>query len=313
MHDKSTLSCMGTPLNLPSPVTVIDSDLLRSKNITLEIKRDDLIHPILQGNKWRKLKYNLQQARQQQHKTLLTFGGAFSNHIHATAAAGYCFGFNTIGIIRGESQPLPNPTLQDATDWGMQLHYVSRSEYRKKHEPVFIDALKRLFGNFYLIPEGGNNALAVDGCREIINELQKDYDVICVACGTGATLAGIIAASKMNTHIIGFPVLKDAGFLYGDVAKHLRQHSRRKYDNWTLQLDYHFGGYAKVTSQLFEFISIFKQQFGIQLEPVYTGKMFFGVFDLIKKNYFRPGSRILLIHSGGLQGRRGFDLEFNGE
>ena len=304
---------MGIPLNLPSPVTRIDSDILRSKNIILDIKRDDLIHPVIQGNKWRKLKYNLEQARQNQYKTLLTFGGAFSNHIHATAAAGHCFGFNTIGIIRGEAQTHLNPTLKDATDWGMQLHYVSRFDYRHKHEAVFINSLKQQYGDFYLIPEGGSNTEAIKGCREIIDELQHDYDVICAATGTGATLAGIIAATNSNTRIIGFPVLKNGQFLYHDIAQHLQQLTGTEHDNWSLQLDYHFGGYAKVSTELFEFITSFKQQFDIKLEPVYSGKMFYGLFDLINKDYFKPGSRILAIHTGGLQGLRGYDLKFNDE
>lgn len=313
MHDNSHLSCMGLPLNLPSPVSQIDSALLRSKNITLHVKRDDLIHPIIQGNKWRKLKYNLELAKQRQQKTLLTFGGAFSNHIHATAAAGYCFGFETIGIIRGEAQTQLNPTLQDATDWGMQLHYVSRSDYRHKHEQSFIDSLKKQFGDFYLIPEGGSNIEAIRGCREIIDELNEDYDVICAATGTGATLAGIIAASNTTTSIIGFPALKNGQFLYTDIAQHLQLATGHSFDNWKLQLDYHFGGYAKTTAELIEFITSFEQQFDIALEPVYTGKMFYGIFDLIEKNHFKAGSKILAIHSGGLQGLRGYKLKSNDE
>ncbi len=306
MHDNEPLSCMGLPLNLPSPVSHLDSALLRSKNITLHIKRDDLIHPVIQGNKWRKLKYNLKHAKHQQQNTLLTFGGAFSNHIHATAAAGYCFGFKTIGIIRGEVKAPLNPTLQDATDWGMQLHYVSRSDYRHKHEPAFIDALHKQFGDFYLIPEGGSNAEAIQGCREIIDELDEDYDVICAATGTGATLAGIILASNNKSRVIGFPVLKNARFLYTDIAQHLQQTTGNRFDNWHLQLDYHCGGYAKVTADLIEFISSFKQQFAITIEPVYTGKMLYGLFDLIQKDHFEAGSKILAIHSGGLQGLRGY-------
>ncbi|TNF36524.1 MAG: 1-aminocyclopropane-1-carboxylate deaminase/D-cysteine desulfhydrase [Gammaproteobacteria bacterium] len=300
-------------LQLPSPVTHLDSRLLRDKGITLDIKRDDLIHPVLQGNKWRKLKYNLSHARQLQQNTLLTFGGAYSNHIHATAAAGYCFGFSTIGVIRGESESQQNPTLQDVSNWGMQLHFVSRSDYRHKHEPAFIASLHAQFGDFYLIPEGGSNADAITGCQEIMKELNEDYDIVCAACGTGTTLAGIICASPDMTRVIGFPVMKNASFLNDSIVQHLKQTSLFSRSNWELQLDYHFGGYGRITSELINFITTFKQQFDISLDPVYTGKMFYGVFDLIKRDYFKTGSRILLLHSGGLQGLRGFDKQINVE
>ena len=293
-------------LQLPSPVQSLSSDFLRQQGIALSVKRDDLIHPVIQGNKWRKLKYNLQQARADHQHTLLSFGGAYSNHIHALAAAGELFGFNTIGIIRGEPQTPLNPTLQDVTERGMQLGYLSRAEYRHKTTVEVLDQLKQRYGEFYLLPEGGSNALAVKGAAEIIQELDQTFDLICVACGTGATMAGLIAGLNHRAQLLGFAALKGADFLYTDITRLLQTAVNQQYDNWSLNLDYHFGGFAKTHPQLFDFIDQFQQQYAITLEPVYTGKMFYGLFDLIARGHFKPGTRILAIHSGGLQGLRGF-------
>ena len=298
-------------LNLPSPVTRLYSPLLEARSIQLFIKRDELIHPHLQGNKWRKLKYNLLQARKLKKDTLLTFGGAYSNHIHATAAAGHYFNFKTIGIIRGEEHSPLNPTLQDASDWGMELHYVSRSQYRNKTDAEFLQSLKNRFSDFYLIPEGGNNEYAVKGCAEIIDELEENYDIICVDCGTGASMSGIIAGLNNQSHVLGFAVLKGADFLTDDISKKLQAFSSSPYSNWSLNLDYHFGGYAKTSGELLEFIASFKREHNIQLEPVYSGKMLYGIFDLIQKNYFKKNTKILAIHGGGLQGLRGFNIPYS--
>jgi 1-aminocyclopropane-1-carboxylate deaminase/D-cysteine desulfhydrase-like pyridoxal-dependent ACC family enzyme len=306
MHDPGPSCIDVSGLQLPSPITPLHDALFEHKQVRLFVKRDDLIHPHLQGNKWRKLKYNLIQARQQGFSSLLTFGGAWSNHIHATAAAGHYFNFKTIGIIRGEAHQPLNPCLQDARDWGMQLHYVNRRDYRNKTDPDFIDQLHRHFGEFYCIAEGGNNAAGIQGCTEIVGELERDYDVVCVDCGTGATMAGLIQALDDRSQVLGFAVLKNAGFLVKDITQALRQQSDKSYNNWHMQLDYHFGGYARTSPALFHFIDDFKQQHGIQLEPVYSGKMFYGLMDLIRQDYFKPGSVILAIHSGGLQGLRGF-------
>lgn len=309
MHDPNP-SCLDVSrLQLPSPITPLYDALFEQKRVRLFVKRDDLIHPHLQGNKWRKLKYNLIQARQQGFTRLLTFGGAWSNHIHATAAAGHYFNFSTIGIIRGEVHSPLNPCLQDARDWGMHLHPVSRQDYRNKTTADFIDQLHQQFGEFYCIPEGGNNAAGIQGCTEIVDELERDYDVVCVDCGTGATMAGLIQALDDRAQVLGFAVLKNAGFLVDDIERALREQSDKTYGNWRMQLDYHFGGYARTSPALFDFINNFKQQHGIQLEPVYSGKMFYGLMELIRQDYFKPGSDILVIHSGGLQGLRGFHLD----
>ena len=189
-----------------------------------------------------------------------------------TAAAGKFYGLNTIGIIRGEAHEKLNPTLKDATDWGMQLHYLSRSEYRNKNTASFIDNLQQRLGEFYLIPEGGNNQLALKGCQEMIAEIEQQYDTLCVDCGTGATMAGIISTVDKHTNVLGFPVLKNADFLNKDITDILYQLTKTSFDNWQLNNDYHFGGYAKFTDTLIQFIQSFKQQHNIQLEPVYSGK-----------------------------------------
>jgi len=272
-------------------------------NFTLCIKREDLLHPEISGNKFRKLKYNLFQAKAENQHTLLTFGGAFSNHILAVAAAGKEFNFKTIGIIRGEelvSKIDENPTLQKAQKFGMQLEFVSREAYRNKTEVDFLEKLKVKFGSFYLLPEGGTNELAVKGCEEILTNEDEDFDFICCAVGTGGTISGIINCSKPSQQVLGFPALK-GNFLREDI------HKFTKKNNWNLITDYHFGGYGKVTETLIQFINDFKKENDIFLDPIYTGKMVFGVIDLINKNYFPKGSKILLIHTGGLQGIKGMN------
>ena len=212
-----------------SPLQKLESPLLTEANIHLYIKRDDLIHPCFGGNKWRKLKYNLNYAREHGFDTLLTFGGAWSNHVYATAAAGKQFGFNTIGIIRGEKQTPLNPTLSFAEKCGMQLHYVSRSQYRHRHEAGFLDETRKKFGNVYILPEGGSNELAISGCKEIVKEINNEletFDVICCACGTGSTMAGIIDAisTGKTTHTqtaIGFSALKGGEFLTTEINRFL--------------------------------------------------------------------------------------------
>ncbi len=268
-------------------------------DLQIDIKRLDLIHPLISGNKFYKLKNNIRFALDQGYQALLTFGGAYSNHIAATAAAGQLLGLPSIGIIRGDelAHQALNPTLQQAQANGMQLHFVSRSDYLRRHEIEYQQQLKQHFPHAYLIPEGGTNALAVEGCRDILSPSDlENYDVICCAVGTGGTISGLINASAEQQQVIGFPALK-GDFLIQDI-----QHWTQK-SNWLLVQDYHFGGYAKVTPALLDFIQRFEQQYQIPLEPIYTGKMLFGLFELIKQNYFVKGSRILVIHSGGLQGK----------
>jgi 1-aminocyclopropane-1-carboxylate deaminase len=257
--------------------------------ISVTIKREDLIHPFVSGNKFRKLKYNLLQAKKEQYETLLTFGGAFSNHIAAVAFAGKEKGFKTIGIIRGEElegKIAENPTLSFAQNCGMQLQFISRADYRV----------------FYLIPEGGTNALAIKGCEEIITPEDVEFDYICCSVGTGGTISGIINSVLPHQKALGFPALK------GDFLKEeIRNFVQNK--NWELITEYHFGGYGKVNAVLIDFINQFYSQNKIPLDPIYTGKMVFGVIDLIQKNYFPANSKILLIHTGGIQGIQGMNIK----
>ena len=267
------------------------------------VKREDLIHPFVSGNKYRKLKYKLMAASHQNHTKLITFGGAYSNHIAAVAAAGKEFGFKTIGIIRGEEltdKVDQNPTLRFAKKRGMDLHFVSRNDYRKKEDPRFIDKLQERFGSFYLIPEGGTNALAVQGCEEIMDASSANFDYICVSVGTGGTLAGLVKASLPHQKIIGFSALK--GTFQSEVVKKFTHNT-----NYEIIDAYCFGGYAKIDLDLIRFINEFKKSTGIPLDPIYTGKMMFGLVDLIKKGYFEKKSRILAIHTGGLQGIAGMN------
>lgn len=272
----------------------------------MSVKREDLADAYIGGNKWRKLKHNLLEAHKQHKATLLTFGGAWSNHIAATAAAGKRFGFNTIGVIRGEAHETPNPTLQFAIDCGMQLEYVDRLTYRNKTSATFIQQLHQRYGDFYLLPEGGSNQLALKGCAEIVTDIEAAFDVITVASGTGATLAGITGALGPDQHAIGFAVLKGADFLTSDVSQMLADSGMPSLQNWHIEHNYHFGGYARTSNELFAFIRQFKSDFGIEVDAVYTGKMFFGLFDLINKGIFDKGTRIVAVHTGGVQGNAGF-------
>ncbi len=293
-----------------TPILRIYDENAEKHGIELYIKREDLTHPHISGNKYRKLKYNFIKAREQSHDTLLTLGGAFSNHIHAVAYAGHEFGFKTIGIIRGERAEPLNPTLQDALNWGMKIHHISRTEYRRKKEEAFLEALKQKFGEFYLVPEGGSNALAVKGCTEIIGDEEKSFDHLCCACGTGGTIAGIIVAMEGHQRVWGFPAMKNGSFLIEDISKLIKEYNGKQYDNWQLVTHYHFGGFAKFRPELVTFINDFKRRHGIHLEPVYTGKLLYGITDMVKRGIFRKGEKILAIHTGGLQGIRGFNMRF---
>lgn len=291
----------------PVPIQQIQDQLFAEKDIELFIKREDLVHPTVPGNKWHKLKYNLKEADKQGHKKLLTFGGAFSNHIHATAGAGKLFGFETIGIIRGEEHKPLNPTLAYAQSQGMQLHYMDRETYRRKSESEIIESLKAEFGSFYLIPEGGTNSLAIKGCEDILTGVNGSFSHISLSVGTGGTIAGVISASHFKTRILGFSSLK-GDFLTDEVNQLIDTFNLTNPKNWSINTDYHFGGYAKTKPELLSFMCEFEKRNDILLDPIYTAKALYGIYDLIKKNYFHGGSKILFIHTGGLQGRAGLKL-----
>lgn len=299
---------MDFNFRLPAKNQRLISSKLNENECQLFIKREDQIHPIVSGNKFRKLKYNLQEANYQQKRTLLTFGGAYSNHILATALAGKLQKFQTVGIIRGEelgddiSKTLTeNPTLRNAFNYGMKLEFVSREHYRKKTSATFLEGLKKKYGNCYFIPEGGTNPLAIKGCEEILTKGDDQFDYICLCVGTGGTLQGIINSAQSHQKILGFSVLK-GDFLENEIRRCVRNQF-----NWELITDYHFGGYAKYSDELIHCINQFKKTTQIQLDPIYTGKMVYGILDMFKKSCFPKGSKILMIHTGGLQGIEGFN------
>lgn len=291
------------PQNPIVPIDKVDLSDFGISNRFLYIKREDLIHPTISGNKFRKLKYNILSAQELQKDTLLTFGGAYSNHIAAVAATGKEFGFKTIGIIRGEElwgKISENPTLSFSQACGMQLHFVSREEYRLKDELEFIDLLRERFNDFYLIPEGGTNELAVKGCEEILQKEQEDFDFICVPVGTGGTMAGLVKASTDKQIVMGFSALKGS-FQSSEISKFTSK------TNYRITDSYCFGGYGKIDLDLIRFINEFRRKTQIQLDPVYTGKMVYGVLDLLKNGYFKKNSRIFAVHTGGLQGIAGMN------
>jgi 1-aminocyclopropane-1-carboxylate deaminase len=304
----------------PSPLEELNCPLFVEKGLKVFVKRDDLIHPSVQGNKWRKLKYNILKIKELGISKMLTYGGAFSNHIYATAAAGKSFGIDTIGIIRGErSYPL-SKTLVFAENCGMSLVFVSRTDFKDK-DAIANKITENIASDVYLLPEGGTNELALLGCQEIVKEITSQVpfavDYFITACGTGGTIGGIIQSVNENQKVVGISVLK-GNFLKDDIANIINVNDNQeifinknlnigKKVDWVINTDYHFGGYAKWTVELIEFINQFKAEFGIPLDPVYTGKMFYGLFDLIKKDYFPRGSSIVAIHTGGLQGIEGFN------
>jgi 1-aminocyclopropane-1-carboxylate deaminase len=284
-----------------SPLTYLPDPFPEPVAIRLWLKRDDLLHPLVSGNKWRKLTYNLLEASRLELGTLLTFGGAYSNHLHATAAAGTLFGFQTIGIVRGEelaNQPL-NPTLAFCQQQGMYLHFVSRDEYRRRADATYLTQLQARFGPCYVVPEGGTNALAVRGTSKIFPEIQAQLGTLphTVACavGTAGTLAGLVASAPAAVQVLGISALKgqaDFPVLANPMPA-----------NALINSDYHFGGYARITPPLLAFIRQFEAQTGILLEPTYTGKLLYAVFDLARNGFFPTGATVVAVHTGGLQAR----------
>jgi 1-aminocyclopropane-1-carboxylate deaminase len=276
---------------------VWETEASRAACVQVLVRREDQNHPFVSGNKWWKLKYNLLHAMAQQQKTIVTFGGAYSNHIYATAAACRDLQLQAVGIIRGEETRPLNSTLAFAEACGMRLHFISRAAYRTKSEPEFLDSLQQKFRSCAIIPEGGTNSLAIRGSEELGHALlDTPFDYCCLAVGTGGTLAGIINAVAGKRKIIGVPVLKDGGFLYDAINPYVE----KQFMHAQLVLDYHFGGYAKTTAALNAFIQTTLQQ-GIETEFVYTGKLFYAVQDLLQQGFFVRGSTVLVLHSGGLR------------
>ncbi|WP_216679386.1 1-aminocyclopropane-1-carboxylate deaminase/D-cysteine desulfhydrase [Hymenobacter siberiensis] len=298
-----------------SLLQLLDESVANAHGVRLLLWRDDLVNPDLPGNKARKLKYNLAAARVQGHHTLLTFGGAYSNHIAAVAAAGRLLGFRTIGLIRGDEPAAGstlNPTLVRAAADGMALHYLDRTAYRRRAEPEFMAEQLARFGPAYVLPEGGTNALALPGCAELVAEIrqQVDFDALAVAVGTGGTLAGLLTGLAGQQHAVGVAALKNGGFLRTEIDALTQATAGQAFDNYSLQTDYHFGGYAKYSVELLAFIQQFQVQHGVLLDPIYTGKLLFGVLHLVGKGYFRRGSTVVAIHTGGQQAWAGWEERF---
>lgn len=297
---------MALNLEIFSPLQQITHPLFTEKGLQVSIKRDDMIHPVISGNKWRKLKYLLTEAQNGGENHLVTFGGAYSNHLLATSAAAAKFGFKSTGFVRGED--MNNEILFLCRLHGMQLIFVDRESYRDK--PALFD---QYFGNdegaFY-IDEGGASEAAAKGCSELVDELPETYQHIFCAAGTGTTAAGIlngISKHQLPTLLHAVPVLKNGGFIGDEIISY----ATYPLQTFELHTNYHFGGYAKTTPQLINFVKEFVQQTGILIEPVYTGKMFYALFDLARKDHFKPGSKILAVHTGGLMGLLGMKDRFN--
>lgn len=296
-----------------SPLQVVNHPLLDKKQLSLSIKRDDLLHPDISGNKWRKLKYNLIHAQQIGCQHLISFGGAYSNHIHALAAASYHLQLQATGVIRGEPHFIENPTLTAARKWAMQLQFVDRKTYRLREQSAFLDSLQKQFPDAFIIPEGGSNQYALPGVKEIVAELvlqtTKPIDHIFTATGSAGTLSGLLLGAQQytpNTKVHGVAVLKGADYLLPKVQAftHCKDNL-----NWQLHLQFHGGGYAKVSRDLQQFCQQFTQQTSIPIEPIYTGKMFYGLWQLIEQDFFNKGQHIVAIHTGGLQGLAGLKAQ----
>lgn len=305
---KSTIFVIMVQFQLPSPLEQLSSDLLSQHGIKVYVKRDDLIHPIISGNKWRKLKYNIKAAKDNGFNQLLTFGGAFSNHIIATATAAKAHGLKSVGVIRGEEPKNWSTTLENCKAAGMQLKFISRTAYRSKEDPAFIKDLVDELGESYVIPEGGANQFGRKGCEEIISEIMLPFDYLCCSAGTGTTAAGILSRIEKEKLLV-FPALKGGGFLKDEILSN--PSLSKKGESIQLFENYHFGGYAKINEALIDFTKQFYSTYQLKLDLVYTAKLFYGVFDLINQGYFNRGSKLVLLHSGGLQGNMGFENRYD--
>jgi 1-aminocyclopropane-1-carboxylate deaminase len=285
-------------LLLPSPLQELSDELLHDHKVRVLLKREDLIHAEIPGNKWRKLRYNLVAAADSGSRTLLTFGGAYSNHIRATAAAGHYFGFSTIGVIRGEEHLPLNPSLAYAVNRGMTLAYLDRTTYRSKESSVVMDSLRARFGDFYAVPEGGSNELGVRGCAEVPGEVDADFDLICCPCGSGGTLAGVAAGLDPGQRAIGFSAIRGGEYLANEIDRLQRRTFERSSGNWVLEHEFHFGGFARTTDELAAFIKAFRARHGVELDRVYVAKMMYGLFATIRRGDIEPGSTLVALVTG---------------
>ena len=301
---------MPVDISISTPVIEpLHCELLSQAAVSLSVLRLDKCHPLLSGNKWYKLKYNLLEFQKQADLPILSFGGAYSNHLHALAGAGKLVGMKTIGIVRGEMPEPLNPVLAYAREQGMALFPVSRDDYRRKQDADFLHELRVRFGDFHLLPEGGSNSLAIKGCAEIASLLKwQDADakrLVALCCGTGTTMAGLISGlSKIQgdsaPEVLGVSVLKGDGYLQGEVLGQLQACGCIDPVDWRVDDTHHCGGYARSNPALQLFLREFAEFSDLPLEPVYTGKLFYAVFDLIESGVISAGTEIVAIHSGGI-------------
>jgi len=298
-------------LNIPSPVQKIEHPLYDARRLEVFIKREDLIHPEISGNKWRKLKYNIQFALENNKRGIITFGGAFSNHIYATAHACHQFGLQSICYVRGLHVDLNNPTLSSIRQAGGKIIPLEIARYKEKGSQEFLSRIQTKYPNYHIVPEGGDNILATQGVKEMITELYNEllsYDVICVSAGTGNTASSMLLADlyRYTNKLLVFSSLK-GNFLGQEIQSKLKN---KHLGNWSMVEDYHFGGYAKTNEELVSFINTYYKETQVLLEPIYTAKMFFGLHDMIEQGKFAETSKILLIHTGGLQGIDGHNMRY---
>ncbi len=292
----------------PVPIESFSHPVLSQYGVSVHVKRDDLQHDVVSGNKLYKLMLNLDQFERDNKKTLITFGGAYSNHLHATAFMGKELGIKTVAIVRGEQLIPLNPTLKDCTDWGMIIEPVSRAVYRQKNQAPEIQTIIDKYESPCVVPEGGANILGVKGAAKMLQGVdQSDIDVMVVACGTGVTMAGLISACEPHVRVIGMPALKAENWMHSEVQGWLDGMGCSN-NNWMVECRYHFGGYGKTNSQLLSFVDELDVQYDLQLDPIYTGKAFYGLLKMIELGQIAKGSRVLFIHSGGLQGKRGLQV-----
>ena len=294
-------------LHIPTHLTKIESNFLHKKKVEIFIKRDDMIHNVISGNKWRKLKYNFKEAKLQGHSTILSYGGAFSNHLHALSYACYKVGFKSIGLVRGDKDQEHNSTLSFCKKHNMKLHYLDRTNYRlHKYSPKILNCLEKKYASFYMIPEGGNNLLGVKGCEEILSETDYMYDYVCAPVGTGCTASGLIRSMQCHQRFIGFVPFKKSIEQKNNIMKFCTSKSNK---HWHLISDMNFGGFGKIDNNLIKFVQQFKIDYDIELDLIYMGKLFYSLFDLINTNFFLNRTKILVLHTGGLQGLSGFDFQ----
>lgn len=293
-------------MTVSSNLQPIHHPIFTEHKISVQVKRDDKIDRVISGNKWRKLKYNIRHAKKIGADGIVTFGGCFSNHIHACAFACNQQQLSAIGIIRGEETNQQNYTLAWAQHWGMQLSFVDRKTYRLRDEVTYLAQLQQQYPNHLIVPEGGSNELALTGMAEVITELdqQSSFDTLITPVGSGGTLAGLILGDKGHHELLGIAVLKQVDYLEQEIEKLLPAHAN-SYSNWQIMNQFHRGGYAKFSQHDAERINEFNNVVGITFEPVYSGKMVLALLDLIQSGYFPAYHRIVLLHTGGLQGLAG--------